>query len=136
MDKRKSIVFGLSALLVSWLIYVNLSGDSDRDAADELLRREAARQQAALRDGPSSEQEQDSAADAAFDALTAAGKGMPVPKDLVAAADPSGFWFVGKQGKDVGVELPFAPGRLRTPPPELDPIGDNMGFVGADACQK
>ena len=135
MGKRKIIVLGLSMLLVVGALYLTYTADSEQDVADKLLRRDVARKQAAMREGSSSRQEV-TAADELFETLAAAGKGMPVPKDLVATANPGGYWFVGKRGKDVGVELPFAPGRLPTPPPKLEPLADDMGFVGADACQK
>ena len=63
------------------------------------------------------------------------GKGQQVPDGLVTNWHPSGYWFVGKQGSDVGVEVPFRPGNTPTPPPELEPVHENPGFLGAQACQ-
>ena len=72
---------------------------------------------------------------AEFDTLARQGKGQQVPDDLVTKRDPSGYWFVGKPGRVVGVEVPFRPGNTPTPPPELEPVHENPGFLGAQACQ-
>ncbi len=43
--------------------------------------------------------------------------------------------IVGKTKGGVGVEIPFAPGHLPKPPPALEPVNENPGFLGAEACQ-
>lgn len=72
-----------------------------------------------------------------LDQLAAEGKGQPVPANLSVHPSPDkSYWFVGDPKVKAGVEVPFSPGQLRTPPPTIEPLRENPGFVGADACQK
>ncbi|MCO8123163.1 C cytochrome precursor [Stieleria sp. TO1_6] len=122
------------ALLIGWAMYWSLSPPDDQQAASELARRQSARERATLRQA--SEGDADAQADAAFDALVAAGKTQLVPEDLFVNPDPEGFWFVGKPDHDVGVQIPFAPGHQPRQGPDEPPIGENPGFLGAAACQQ
>ena len=67
--------------------------------------------------------------------LAEKGLGQPLPEYLQSELTGGGFWFVGKSGSELGVEIPFAPGRLLLPPSTEEPLNVNPGFLGADACQ-
>ena len=80
---------------------------------------------------------QDATSVAKFETLAEEGKGQPVPDHLEVHPSPDKmYWFVGRKSIESGVEVPFAPGRLPKPVPEQQPLKENPGFVGADACRK
>ncbi|MFK8114534.1 MAG: multiheme c-type cytochrome [Rubripirellula sp.] len=116
---------------VSIAAFVILSSGGNEEADAERIAREQARRRAETDDVPIDQEKVD------FDALARDGKGQQVPESLSVHPSPDkSYWFVGNKKIKAGVEIPFAPGRLPTPPPaDLEPIHPNPGFVGADACQ-
>ncbi len=63
-------------------------------------------------------------------------QGVPIPETLLRRPDRTGkFWYVGEADTDSLVEIPFPPGKKPGAPPKLDPVLENPGFLGAQACQ-
>lgn len=63
-------------------------------------------------------------------------RGMPLsPTLLTRPSDDGSFWYVGKPTTESLVEIPFPPGTKPAPPPEMEPVHENPGFLGAQACQ-
>ncbi|TWU56126.1 Doubled CXXCH motif [Rubripirellula reticaptiva] len=122
--KKHLLIVALTICVIGWFLYAESRVD---DSASDVAR---------LRKLKRSRPTESEIATANFDALAEAGKGQPVPAGLINHRDPSGFWFVGKNGQDVGVEVPFAPGTIPKPPKSVPPIHENPGFVGAVACGK
>ncbi|WP_436716349.1 multiheme c-type cytochrome [Roseiconus lacunae] len=72
-----------------------------------------------------------------IDELARQGRGQSLPNTLISRPMPdTNTWFVGRERHDVGVEIPFKPGHVPTSPPDLDPIHQNPGFLGAQACRE
>ena len=84
----------------------------------------------------SSEQRASSNPDAVFSALTAKGKGQPLPNHLESSPAGHGNWIVRKPGVDIGASIPFIPGSAPKPPSKMKPVHENPGFLGAKACQE
>ena len=125
--RPKTILILAAVLLIAGLVgYVAITGDQDRLDAQRLSRQAAKTQT-----------DNDNNTSVDFDALAAEGKGQPVPENLEVHPSPDRmYWFVGEESIDSGVEVPFAPGRIPTPPPNLEPLRKNPGFVGAAACRQ
>ncbi len=120
---------GIAAVLVIGLTaFFLFSKQGQDDDIDRLKRREAKR--------ANKEIEQD---EPSFDyaKLWSEGVGRVVPRDLFVERDPTGYFFVGKQGyPNVGVEVPFIPASLpKKPPADLKESGDNPGYVGTAQCR-
>ncbi|GAA4450264.1 multiheme c-type cytochrome [Novipirellula rosea] len=122
-----AIVLGLAL----WLAYTSSQDRERMDQARRLAQRQNSQSETAT-----SETKSKSEIDADLDVLAKRGVGMPLPDDLIfSRVQPEGYWFVGKHEGGSGVEIPFAPGRQPTPPPELKPLHENPGYVGPDACK-
>ncbi len=126
---RKNVwLIACVALLLGWLTYQFVWNRFGRDAADlktiaeiDNARRKAALQRTAESNDPSD----------------VSPCGTPLPRGFVSAYVPTDqYWFVGKFEDGPGVEIPFEPGQCADPPPELEPINVNPGFIGATACQE
>ena len=111
-------------VIVAWLLF--FMRDEDTEQVAELAQRQERRAQQAT---------EPKSTEVDLDELAAKGQGMRVPESMVISPDPSGFWFVGKEGVKVGAELPFSPGQLPKPIPDLEPTHKNPGFLGAQACK-
>ena len=133
VSASKTAIIVVIIAIVGLIVLLGRDSNSDVEDAQALMRKQNARERM---DSARSASNARGDLKAAFDALAAEGKAMPVPETLVVNPDPSGFWFVGRPDQNVGVEVPFAPGRTRTPPPEHTAISENPGFLGADACQE
>jgi hypothetical protein len=69
--------------------------------------------------------------------LAEKGLGQEVPHYLFKRLGPGGrYWFVGKEGSEMGVEVPFEPGQIPEPPSQVEPLRSNPGFLGAEACRR
>ncbi len=131
MRPQTILILAACLLMAGLLAYVTLISDQDRLDAEQLARRAASTQSTIQKKSPNKE------STAEFDALASAGKGQPVPAHLEVHPSPDKmYWFVGEESIESGVEVPFAPGRIPTPPPGLEPLKQNPGFVGARGCRK
>ncbi len=126
---RQTPVVPLALLVVVGLV-VYLAGRGDDEGVDiQALAREQA-QREADRFAQSEAEKWD------LDLLARKGLGQELPDFLVSEiVSPGNFWFVGKLDADVGVEIPFQPGRLPLPPSTAEPLNTNPGFLGADSCR-
>ncbi len=124
MRKTLCILVALVALVGLFF----LIRDNSSDVYDDLAKREARRE--SQREANAFAEQHDLAK------LAARGLGQAVPIHLVSQIDPSGdFWFVGIESSELGVQIPFEPGKIPDPPAETEPVHENPGFLGADACQ-
>lgn len=65
------------------------------------------------------------------------GLGQPLPDEFLENWVEDGqYWFVGYPKADVGVEIPFAPGRIAKTSTDTEPVNENPGFVGPQACRE
>lgn len=120
------ILFGAAA---AGVIAYLAGGSDDAGTVDvaELARRQAQRE--AQRQAEEYEQKTNLAV------LAEKGLGQELPGHLFSEINTgNNFWFVGKQGSEVGVEIPFEPGKLPLAPVQAEPVNQNPGFLGADAC--
>ena len=119
---RKSLLLGLSVLLIGGIVYVNARNDAEQDAA-RLLDKLA----------PSGGWENDPTLDPSSE--TARTQNKPPPGDFLVDLEPGGTWFVGKRGAESELLLPYRPVQIPSPTDDLEAVNENPGFLGADACQ-
>lgn len=127
---RRSTIAILAVIVAVGAVLVITRQGEDPDAVDieALARRQAQRDAAAA----SRAQEEKTN----LDLLAKKGIGQSLPSHLVSDINPNrNFWFVGKPDVEVGVEIPFEPGKLPRPESDVEPLGHNPGFLGADACK-
>ncbi len=127
--RRTPVLILVVAIAVIATVFL-LTRDAENTDVDiaALARQQAIRESNAL--AKAEEQKSD------LESLARKGLGQAVPDYLVSQVDRSGnFWFVGKPGSDVGVEVPFEPGKIPDPKSTAEPLGTNPGFLGADACR-
>lgn len=119
----------VALILAGSVVYFAGSGEDD-DVDIEALARKQAQREANLLTQVEAEKND-------LDVLARKGLGQALPDTLVSEIVLGGnFWFVGKPGSDVGVEIPFEPGKLPLPPSTAEPVAPNPGFLGAAACRK
>ena len=107
-----------------------LLGKGDNEQAQRLLKRE---KQLTLDEPPQDTQTGE------FDlaALADRGLGEPLPNEFLSAwVAEDGYWFVGYPRADVGVEIPFAPGKVAKASTDTEPVNENPGFVGPQTCRE
>ncbi len=107
-----------------------LLGKGDNEQAQRLLKRE---KQLTLDEPPQDTQTGE------FDlaALADRGLGEPLPNEFLSAwVAEDGYWFVGYPRADVGVEIPFAPGKVAKASTDTEPVNENPGFVGPQSCRE
>ncbi|OYP34741.1 multiheme c-type cytochrome [Rhodopirellula sp. MGV] len=133
MSKSALAFVGLAVVLLVagyWLTANN--GGTDPADLDRLVRRETLRE---------SQQELDRIdkrlSSTEIEQLAEEGRGQPVPANLVARPMPdTNSWFVGREKFKVGVEVPFQPGHLPNPAPDVEAVHQNPGFLGAESCRE
>ncbi|MCC9602612.1 C cytochrome precursor [Stieleria sp. JC731] len=130
---KSPLTISIAVIVVACLAYAIYSATSQNDDVDldALMRRESQRQSrqelASLDESLSAEE---------IAQLAIEGRGQKLPKTLVAwPMSDSNSWFVGREKYKVGVEIPFEPGHLPNPAPNLEPEHANPGFLGAEACR-
>lgn len=121
---RHYLLAGLVIAIIGCLIYVN-SGPQSEQVAAELLRKAEQSQAAAQRESEEAEL-------AARDSST----NPPLPRDFVVSRQPGQLWFVSKRGTGQEVSLPYSPEVIPSPADGMEPVVENPGFVGADACRE
>lgn len=120
---RKNILIGASVLLFGCIVYFNRGDDAERDAAELLKKREASRTLT-----------EESVAD--DDSLSETERNKPLPGDFITELQLHGYWRIGKRGAQQQLMLPYPPVQIPSPALDLDPVHENPGFVGADACKQ
>ena len=126
--RRLPLILVVAALVVGLLYALTRDANDDDLDGQALARRQAQREV--------EQQGEDRVAQRDLNLLAKQGLGQEVPKHLVKRLGPGGrYWFVGNQRSELGVEVPFEPGRIPDPPPQVEPLGTNPGFLGANACR-
>ncbi len=127
--RRTQIAILTAMVAVGMVFFLTREGEDANDLDIETLARRQAQREADAHAKAIDEKTN-------LDALAEKGLGQPLPDYLVSRLDRSGnFWFVGKAGSDVGVEIPFEPGTLPAAKSTAPALHPNPGFLGADACR-
>ncbi|EMI20896.1 c-type cytochrome precursor [Rhodopirellula maiorica SM1] len=127
--QRKWFIVILGIILIPtcvWLLYDN----GENQHAQQLIKRE---KQLEIAEPSQSTQTRE------FDlaALADRGLGQPLPTEFLSSwVAEDEYWFVGYPRADVGVEIPFPPGKIAKASTNTEPVNENPGFVGPQSCRE